>query len=213
MKKEYYDKIYQTVFYGKTKEAADVGKWVSEQNISSEELGKVLEDAMGNVGIEYEARRIALPQLIMATYSFKKLIAEVKEEVKEKNTVVMCVVKNDVHDIGKTLVCGMLEVYGYKVYDLGKDVPLDTIVDKVKELKPNILGMSTLLTSTMPELKEVIEKLKKEGLRNKVKVMVGGAPITGKFSKMIGADGYAVDAIKAVKTTDSLIKGETCYLD
>jgi len=185
MKKEYYDKIYQTVFYGKTKEAADVGKWVSEQNISSEELGKVLEDAMGNVGIEYEARRIALPQLIMATYSFKKLIAEVKEEVKEKNTVVMCVVKNDVHDIGKTLVCGMLEVYGYKVYDLGKDVPLDTIVDKVKE----------------------------EGLRNKVKVMVGGAPITGKFSKMIGADGYAVDAIKAVKTTDSLIKGETCYLD
>jgi 5-methyltetrahydrofolate--homocysteine methyltransferase len=105
--------------------------------------------------------------------------------------VVIGTVKGDLHDIGKNLVGMLLEGAGFEVIDLGVDVTSERFIESVKANQPNILGISALLTTTMPRMKEVIESLREAGIRGKVKVMVGGAPVTEKFAKDIGADGYA----------------------
>ena len=111
----------------------------------------------------------------------------------------MATVKGDLHDIGKNLVSMMLEGAGFKVMDLGVDLSVEKLVEQVKTLKPDILGLSALLTTTMPEMQKVIAELKAQGLRDKVKVMVGGAPLDRAFSEKIGADGYGSNATEAVE--------------
>ena len=118
--------------------------------------------------------------------------------------VVIGTVEGDIHDIGKNLVITMLKVNGFDVIDLGVDVPSQKFVDAVKQYKPDIVGMSALLTTTMWKMKEVIDALKREGLRDKVKIIVGGAVITEEFAKEIGADAYAKDAVTAVKVCKKL---------
>jgi 5-methyltetrahydrofolate--homocysteine methyltransferase len=117
----------------------------------------------------------------------------------------MCTVKGDLHDIGKNLVTMMLEGAGFEVIDLGVDVKIDKLLQTVKEKKADILGLSALLTTTMPEMRRVIEALEVEGLRDNVKVIVGGAPIDKKFADKIGADGYAKDAAEAVQLARELV--------
>jgi 5-methyltetrahydrofolate--homocysteine methyltransferase len=107
-------------------------------------------------------------------------------------------VKGDMHDIGKHLVAMMLEGAGFRVVDLGVDLNVENLMQKVEEIKPDVLGLSALLTTTMPEMKKVIEALQSNGLKGKVKVMVGGAPVDSKFAETIGADGYGNDAAEAV---------------
>ncbi len=111
------------------------------------------------------------------------------------------------HDIGKNLVIMMLEGVGYDVIDLGVDLNVEKLIQQVKEIKPDVLGLSALLTTTMPEMKNVTEALKDNGLRKSVKVMVGGAPIDTRFAEEIGADGYGNDAAEAVKQARRLIAG------
>ena len=205
--------IYDTVVNGKAKEAVQLGLDLHESGVLSTEIGTVLIEAMNFVGNQYRERVSALPQLILATHSFKKILEPyVKEQVSESGKVVMGVVQNDIHDIGKNLVVGMLQVYGFQVKDLGKDVPLDKFIEAAKEIGADIVGAGTLLTATMPELEKILEKMEAAGLRPDVKYMVGGAPITTTFSKKIGAEGYASDAILAVKTAHALKKGEASYL-
>ena len=114
-------------------------------------------------------------------------------------------VKGDMHDIGKNLVMMMLEGAGFQVIDLGVDQSVETLVAKVKELKPDILGLSALLTTTMPEMQRVIASLEASGLRKSVKVMVGGAPVSAAFAEKIGADGYGKDAVEAVRMARSFV--------
>ncbi|NYT11934.1 MAG: cobalamin-binding protein [Methanomassiliicoccales archaeon] len=205
--------IYDTVVNGKAKEAVQLGTDLYDAGVKSTEIGIVLIEAMNFVGHQYRERVIALPQLILATHSFKKILEPyVKDTVAESGKVVMGVVQNDIHDIGKNLVVGMLQVYGFQVKDLGKDVPLDKFIEAAKEIGADIVGAGTLLTATMPELQLIREKMEAAGLRPDVKYMVGGAPITTTFAKKIGAEGYASDAILAVKTAQTLKKGETSYL-
>ncbi|MEW6401676.1 MAG: cobalamin-dependent protein [Chloroflexota bacterium] len=111
----------------------------------------------------------------------------------------MSTVKGDLHDIGKNLVTMMLEGAGFKVLDLGVDLSVEKVIEKVEELKPDILGLSALLTTTMLEMEKVIRALEARGLRGSVKVMVGGAPVDSKFGDKIGADGYGRDAAEAVQ--------------
>jgi 5-methyltetrahydrofolate--homocysteine methyltransferase len=122
-----------------------------------------------------------------------------QENVQAAGKVVAGTVKGDLHDIGKNLVSMMLEGAGFKVIDLGVDLSVDKLVDQVKALKPNILGLSALLTTTMPEMQKVIAELKTQGLRDRVKVLVGGAPVDQVFADKIGADGYGADAAEAVE--------------
>jgi methylmalonyl-CoA mutase cobalamin-binding domain/chain len=119
--------------------------------------------------------------------------------------VVLGTIHGDIHDIGKTLVGTMLSASGFQVYDLGVDVPVEKLVEKAREVDAHIIGVSALLTTTMVRQRDVVEMLDDMGLRGKVKVMVGGAPVTGEWVKEIGADGYSEDAIGAVKVARTLM--------
>ena len=127
------------------------------------------------------------------------------QETEEKRKAVIGVVEGDTHDIGKNLVKIMLETAGFEMFDLGRDVPLDSFVEKAKEVNADLICMSTLMTTTMTGMKTVIEKLQEEGIRDAVKVMVGGSPISPGYAKEIGADGYSTNAVEAVKVAKSLL--------
>jgi methylmalonyl-CoA mutase cobalamin-binding domain/chain len=126
----------------------------------------------------------------------KPLLKEEKSQSKGK--VILCTVKGDLHDIGKNLVAMMLEGAGLEVIDLGVDSTVESVIAKVKELQPEVLGLSALLTTTMPEMENVIKALQSQGIRDSVKVMIGGAPVSADFATKIGADAYGEDAAEAV---------------
>ena len=149
---------------------------------------------------------IALKRI--SDYKMKKGLDLIKpllksENAEPKGTILMCTVKGDVHDIGKNLVIMMLEGAGFNVINLGVDQSVETLVAKVKEIKPDILGLSALLTTTMPEMRRVIESLEANGLRRDIKIMVGGTPVDSAFAGKIGADGYGKDAAEAVQIARS----------
>ncbi len=126
-------------------------------------------------------------------------------DVKSKGTILIGTVKGDVHDLGKNLVIMMLEADSFNVIDLGVNVSRENFVQKVKEMKPDIIGLSALLTTTMPEMKKVLDALEENNLRNSLKVIVGGAPIDVKFAKEIGSDGYGKNAAEAVQVARNVI--------
>jgi corrinoid protein of di/trimethylamine methyltransferase len=130
---------------------------------------------------------------------------EKKGEGEKKGKVVMATVEGDIHDIGKSIVGSMMLSAGFDVVDLGRDVPNERIIKTIKKEKPVLVGVSAMLTTTKEKQKELIELLKKEGLRDKVKVMVGGAPVTEEWKNKIGADGYGEDAIDAVNVAKKLL--------
>ena len=121
------------------------------------------------------------------------------DQSEPRGLIIMTTVKGDLHDIGKNLVTMMLEGSGFKVVDLGVDLSVEKLIEEVKAVKPQILGLSALLTTTMPEMKRVIEELEAQGIRKSVKVMVGGAPVDNAFARKIGADGYGANAAEAVE--------------
>ena len=166
--------------------------------------------AMGIVGEKFKKNEIYVSEMLIAARAMyagldilKPLLA--KANVKRVGKVVLGRAKGDLHDIGKKLLRMMLEGGGFEVVDLGIDVPPKEFVEAVKKEKPTHVGMSALLTTTMPAMKDTIAALKAEGLRESVKVMIGGAPVTSKYAEEIGADGYAPDASSAVDLAKELI--------
>lgn len=158
---------------------------------------------MNLVGEKYEAGEYFLSELIMAGEVMKEgmkiLEPHLKEtEIKKLGKVVLVTVKGDLHDIGKNIVGTLLGAAGFEVIDLGVDVPAEKMLETVRTQKPDILAMSALVTTTMPEMENVIRQLKKAGQRRKVKVIVGGAPLTEGYAEIIGADAYAPDALAGV---------------
>ena len=131
----------------------------------------------------------------------------VESGVKLAGKILIGTIKGDLHDIGKNLVGMLLEGAGYQVIDLGIDVAPERFVEEVRAKQPEMVGVSALLTTTMPRMKEVVESLVESGLRNRVKIIVGGAPVTEKFAQNIGADGYAPDAASAVEKVRKLMGG------
>ncbi len=166
--------------------------------------------AMGEVGRLFEEGEYFVPEMLIAARAMQDGLAIlrpklVEADIKPAGTVAAGTVKGDLHDIGKNLVCMMLEGAGFKVIDLGTDVAPEKFVEVVKNGEANLIAMSALLTTTMPNMKTTIEALKESGLRTNVKVMIGGAPVTDAYAKEIGADGYAPDASRAVKLAKSLV--------
>ena len=165
---------------------------------------------MNVVGEQFQNDEIFLPDVLISAKAMHAGMTILRPKlmeagVKLSGKVVMGTVKGDIHDIGKNLVAMLLEGAGYQVIDLGIDVPPEKFVDAVKSNRADMVGLSALLTITMPLMKEVIESLQESGIRHTVKVLVGGAPVTEQFAREIGADGYAPDAHTAVQKVRELI--------
>jgi len=166
---------------------------------------------MAEVGERFKKNIFYVPEMLIAARAMNQSMEllqslMVKEGVKPVGTVVLGTVKGDLHDIGKNLVGMMMKGGGFKVVDLGVDVPPEKFVAAVKENKAELIGLSALLTTTMIGMKDVLEALKKDGVRSKVKTMIGGAPITQKYADEIGADGFAPDAASAVEEARKLLR-------
>lgn len=168
---------------------------------------------MDIVGEKFSSGEFFLPNLIVAAEGMKgamellePLLREKQQASRSPGKVVIGTVQGDIHEIGKSLVATMLAANGFTVYDLGVDVPVEEFVAKIKETGADLLGLSALLTTTMEVQREVIEELQRAGLKDRVKVMVGGAPVTRSWAEEIGADGYSEDAIGAVNVALELAK-------
>jgi 5-methyltetrahydrofolate--homocysteine methyltransferase len=166
--------------------------------------------AMREVGCRFEAGDYYVPEMLVAARAMQSGMAILKPYLqqtdrKSSGKVVIGTVKGDLHDIGKNLVALMLEGAGFEIKDLGADVPIEEFIRVVQEEKPDIVAMSALLTTTMPMMKETIKAFDAAGLRDKVKIIIGGAPITEMYAKQIGADGFSSDASRAVNVAKSLI--------
>jgi len=169
-----------------------------------------LVDGMQRTADLYEQEEYFIPELLIcsdAMYNGLDVLRPHlnKTENQEKRKVVIGVVEGDTHDIGKNLVRIMLEAAGYEMHDLGRDVALQRFVDTAKEINADIIAMSTLMSTTMPGMSQVIEMLETAGIRDKVKVIIGGAPISPTFAQKIGADGYSATAVEAVKLVNRLM--------
>ncbi|NLB72896.1 MAG: cobalamin-binding protein [Firmicutes bacterium] len=185
---------------------AALGQDVSAETI----LNEGLIGAMSQVGEKFKKNEVYVPEVLVAARAMYAGLDVLRPILVETGTkavgkLVIGTVKGDLHDIGKNLVRMMFEGAGFQVIDLGIDVPESKFIDAVRTEEPDLLGMSTLLTTTMPAMKATIEALKVAGLRDKVKVIVGGAPVTQNFADAIGADGYAPDASSAVELAKDLI--------
>ena len=164
------------------------------------------------VGEKYECGDYFLPHLIISASGMKKAMEILKphlqsrnQEIEKAGTVVIGTVQGDIHEIGKTLVATILSANGFEVHDLGVDVSIEKFIEAIREHNANVVGLSALLTTTMTVQRDIIEALKEHGLRDKVKVIIGGAPVNKDWAEKIGADGFADDAIRAVAVLKDLL--------
>ena len=205
------ERLFQAILDGKSEDAATATREAIAQAIAPQDLiNEQMIRAMSEVGRRFQEGKAFVPQLLMAGRAMKAALGILKPMmVGTANTtlgkVVIGTVKGDLHDIGKNLVASMLEGCGFEVVNIGIDVSADAFIQAVKENQPDILCMSALLTTTMGYMKEVIDALEAAGIRNQVKVMVGGAPVTQGFADEIGADGYSDNANSAVTVAKQLL--------
>ncbi len=183
-----------------------------EAGIDPLKAADALIKAIREVGEGFGRGDLFIPDLVGGAEAMKAAMGVIDEEIRRiggkkesLGTVVAGTVFGDIHDIGKALVCTLLIADGFEVHDLGVDLPAEEFVKAVREYQPDILAMSALLTTTTPELRKVIEALKNEGLRDKVKIIVGGAPVNQDLANEIGADGYRPTAIKAPELVRTLL--------
>ena len=205
------DVISEALQRGDAEKVEELVKKSLEENLTPK---KILEDGlikgMGIIGAKFKKNEVYVPEVLIAARAMHAGMNILKPKlietgVKNIGKVAIGTVKGDLHDIGKNLVKMMLEGAGFEVIDLGIDVSADKFVEAVKEHKPNIIAMSALLTTTMVNMPEVIKALEAAGLREKVKIMIGGAPITQNYADQIGADGYSPDAASAVDNAKTFI--------
>lgn len=205
------ERLFQAILNGKSDEAAAATREAIAKSVAPQDLinGQMIR-AMGEVGQRFQDGKAFVPQLLMAGRAMKAALELLKPLLAGTTTtslgkVVIGTVKGDLHDIGKNLVASMLEGCGFEVVNIGIDVSADAFIQAVRENQPDILCMSALLTTTMGYMKEVIDALEAAGIRNQVKVMVGGAPVTQGYADEIGADGYSDNANSAVTVAKQLL--------
>lgn len=203
--------LYEAILNGKLEQAVDVTNQAIADGVEPQAIinGYMIK-AMEEVGQRFQRGEAFVPNLLMAARAMKGSLDILKPLMKgDASTtlgkVVIGTVKGDLHDIGKNLVASMLEGCGFEVINLGVDVPSDKFIAAIKENNADILCLSALLTTTMNYMKDVIEALKADGLRDQVKVMVGGAPVTAMFAEQVDADGYSEDASEAVALARRLV--------
>lgn len=205
------DRVNKAIISGKGDEAIKAIERALAQGFSASQiLSAAMTPAMEEVGRRMQAREYFIPEVLIAARAMQKGVNVLEPylgegDVSEIGTVVIGTVRGDLHDIGKNLVALMLEGVGFKVIDLGVDVSAEAFVTAVRKHQPQILGMSAILTTTMLEMKAIIDALIGAGLRDSLKVLVGGAPVTEQFAKEIGADGTAPECGSAAALARRLV--------
>ncbi len=205
--------LSQSVIDGDPGQARQVAAQVLASGVDPlQVVEETLSPAMDEVGLRYEEGDYFIPDLVMSGEAMKAAMTVIgpalaaHQEVRSSpGTVVIGTVQGDIHEIGKSLVATMLEAAGFQVHDLGVDVPVETFVAKAQEVDADVVGLSALLTTTMRNQQEVIKALAEAGLRERVKVIVGGAPASPEWAARIGADGYAENASEAVQAIRELV--------
>ncbi|MAT41158.1 MAG: cobalamin-binding protein [Anaerolineaceae bacterium] len=206
------EKIYEGILDGNTKQVLENVEAALAANIQPAViLNEGMIAAMGEVGQLFEDGEYFVPEMLIAARAMQKGLEVLKpylseDDVQSPGKVVIGTVKGDLHDIGKNLVAMMLEGAAFEVVDLGTDVSPEKYVEAIKESGAQIIAMSALLTTTMPNMKNTIDALVEAGIRDQVKVMIGGAPITQAYADQIGADGFAEDASRAVAKAKALLQ-------
>jgi len=212
-REELFEAMARSVIEGEDETAADLARLAVEAGIDPlEAIERGFVPGIDHVGQEFSRETMFLPELVLAGEAMKAAVAVLEPEMTRAGvareihgTVVLAAAPGDIHDIGKSLVGTMLSASGFRVVDLGVDVPVDAVVDKVREVNADIVGVSALLTTTMLGQRDLITALGSAGLRGNVKVMVGGAPVTPEWAEEIGADGFGEDAARAVAVARRLV--------
>jgi len=203
--------IYEAVIEGDAETTVEEVKAELEKGTASGDiLSKACIAAMMEVGHRFEIGEYFVPEMLIAARAMQGALNILRpylidSDVQSAGKIVMGTVSGDLHDIGKNLVCMMLEGAGFEVIDLGVDVDPDIFVKTVREEQPDAVGMSALLTTTMPSMQKTINAFIEAGLRDKVKVLVGGAPVTQDYADQIGADGFAADASSAARMVKEMV--------
>jgi len=208
---EILSQISTAVIEGNLDDVVDLTEDALDEGLDAQEiLNNGLMPGMDHVGVEFRAGNMFVPEVLRSARAMqssmdilKPLLAE--SGVKMVGKVLLGTVKGDLHDIGKNLVGMMCEGAGFEVEDLGKDVAPEGFVEAVKQLEPDVVGMSALLTTTMRSMEHTIKALEEAGVRDKVKIMIGGAPVTQAFADQIGADGYASNAASAAEMAKKFV--------
>lgn len=204
-------RLGDAVLQGDIANIEDLTREAIDQKIAPLDIiNKGLLVGMTEVGKRFGRSEMYIPEVLLSAKIMNTSVEMIKPllmagDISKAGTVVIGTVKGDLHDVGKNIVIMLLETAGFEVLDLGIDIPGDKFVEAVRQKKPDVLGMSAMLTTTMMECKKVIKLLADENLRDGVKVMVGGAPLNQKFATECGADGYAEDAVDAVDLVKRLV--------
>ena len=208
------EKLVEAMVGMKEKEALEITKQMIEAGDDPMNILNACKEAMNEVGARFEKGEFFLPELVMAG----EMLNQISEIVKPKMTgaveterlgkVIIGTVEGDIHDIGKDLVVFMLDVNGFEVLDLGIDVPVQKFVDAIKDFQPAVVGLSGFLTLAFDSMKATVDAIAEAGLRDQIKIMIGGGQIDEEVKKYAGADAYGSDAIEAVKLSKKWILGE-----
>ncbi|MCP4146973.1 MAG: dimethylamine corrinoid protein 3 [bacterium] len=213
MSEEIFASAKQAIIEGETEAAENVARQGLEKGIPGVDLiNKGFIPGINEVGEKFGDGELFLPELIMSANAMQAVIEIINAtleagEQEKRGRVLVGTVEGDLHDIGKTIVVSLLKANGFEVKDLGRDVSVDKFIEEAKSFKADIIGTSALLTTTMAVQKQLEDRLKKDGLKGTYKTIVGGAPVTERWAKRIGADAYALDAGDGVKKIKELLAG------
>jgi len=213
MQDEILQSLRQSIIDGAAQRAATLARQALAQGMDPlEAIERGCVPGMDHMGALYGRREAFLPDLVMAGEAMRAAMAVLEPEIQKRGgvrhfrgRVVLGTVKGDIHEIGKNLVGILLSANGFEVHDLGVNVPAEAFVAKAREVKADLVGASALLTTTMSQQKNLVEAVRREGLHPKVKVIVGGAPVTRRWVEEIAADGFSKDAVSAVALAKSLV--------
>jgi corrinoid protein of di/trimethylamine methyltransferase len=210
---ELFDKMRLSILDGEEDDARELARQALSSGVDlMQAMDRGFIKGIQEAGDLFGEGKLYLPELVCAAEAMKTALEILNPELKKlsgglksKGTMAIVTVQGDIHEIGKTIVISMMNAVGFEVHDLGVNVRNEDVVRTVMETKPDVLGLSALLTTTMEEQRRVINMLTKEGYRDKVKVVVGGAPVSRSWAEQIGADAYAADAVDCVKVVSELL--------
>lgn len=211
IKMSFFEKCKQSILAGDITKAKKLAEQTLAEKKDVNEVIDAFSEAIRHAGDLFEEGEYFLPELMRSAEAMKAAMKILEPALssdgytKKLGTVVIGTIEGDIHDIGKTLVASMLSAEGFEVFDLGADVPVDDFISKALEVDANLICISALLTTTMVGQKKLIDTLKEKGIRDKFKVLIGGAPVTSNWTNEIGADGSAENAISAVKLAKKLV--------